>query len=72
MQGFQAFPDGSETPCTDGAAEERGWTLLEEAAALMKQGDPFAAGETLEGVCEHIPEAAALPPPQKHPGMEVA
>lgn len=62
MRGFQEFPGGSETLCTDGTTEARGWALLEDAARLMKKGYPFATGEVLDGECERVPDEGEAKP----------
>lgn len=63
MRGFQEFPGGAETPCTDGMAEARGWALLEDAARLMKEGYLFATpGEVLDGECERVPDKDGATP----------
>lgn len=62
MRGFQGFPGDSETPCTDGTTEARGWALLEDAARLMKKGYPFATGEVLEGEWERVPDVEGAKP----------
>ncbi len=69
MHEFQEFSGGSETPCTDGAAEARGWALLEDAARLMKKGYPFAAiGDVLNGEWERVPDDEGAKPCLPCPG----